>query len=125
MGSFILDREMADQIDVKLDTEINDWLKREKLSWQYIDVPENLQAVFPSNNRSQIAKKIRQELVDSIALQLEIQENKKNAKSPIEITEPPASDTNESETVQKSPKINRASEINFQNLQEKFESENQ
>ena len=98
--SFILDREMAEQIDVKLDTEINDWLKREKLSWQYIDVPENLQAVFPSNNRSQIAEKIRQELVDSVALQLEIQENKKNAKSPIEITEPPASDTNENDATE-------------------------
>jgi len=55
--SFVLDREMADEIDIKIDNEIEEWIKKEKRSWQFIEMPENDSGL----SRAELAANVRSE----------------------------------------------------------------
>lgn len=52
--SFVLDREMIEEIDIKLDTEIEEWLKNEKRSWSALD--EAQEGLPPRHERAAKAR---------------------------------------------------------------------
>merc|ERR1712025_486965 len=40
--TFIMDREMAEEINIKIDDDISEWIKKEKLSWQALDTDNSI-----------------------------------------------------------------------------------